>query len=813
MVSAIDDLIAQIEDKVLRERLKIEADRITKEKKFGLVFEEHLPELTPLYNAEICPGSRVAKRGGDLSELWRVLTVSEGQAVCMHHRSGEKSQFPVGEIMVVANFGEPIFPTLTPVHRVQNGFDYAPWHTLIEADNYHALQLLEYLYAGQVDCIYIDPPYNTGARDWKYNNDYVDSNDSWRHSKWLAMMNRRLKIARRLLNPNTGVLIVTIDENEHHYLRAILQEIFPEAVIQNVTIVINPKGVTQGRFSRVEEYAFYCFMPNAFVDGGDDPLLGNRPTSKKPRWKGLLRSGTNARREDSKNQFYPVLVDSINKRVIRADETLPFEEAPNLDLKIDGYSVAWPIRSDLSEGNWGVSNTTLNSLILKGYVSLGRYDEKRKTWGISYLSEKPRQQIETGELKIIGYDKQRNVVDVEYIDAPEKQIKTVWHRSLHDAGAYGSDLVSNIIGQSRAFTFPKSVYAVKDALSAVVKDNPNALILDFFAGSGTTLNAVNLLNALDGGQRRCIMVTNNEVSEDEAKTLRAKGLLPGDREWEKHGICQAITWPRSKYTILGQRDDGTEVDGEYFTGKFIEKEKPRNFYHIDFASSAEFATAVRKKRFVRIIEGIPQSMVKPDSAFILSDNEKHFASVLFDDTQINAWLDALADHDHITDFYIVTERLATFKNIKCQINDLLGPMIVTEEEKRPIKDGFPANLEYFRLEFLDKDRVALGRQFREILPLLWLRSGAIGPRPELSNSEPMPFMVVPDKNLFAVLVDETHFSGFIEVLKTKERLTHVYLVTDSEEAFQEMASQIDAPNVFQLYRDYMDNFVINKGGE
>jgi len=93
-----------------------------------------------------------------------------------------------------------------------------------------------------------------------------------------------------------------------------------------------------------------------------------------------------------------------------------------------------------------------------------------------------------------------------------------------------------------------------------------------------------------------------------------------------------------------------------------------------------------------------------------------------DDMQVDAWLDALADHEHITDFYIVTERPADFNSIKDRINELLGPMIVTEEERRPIKDGFAANLEYFRLEFLEKDMVALGRQFREILPLLWLRS-------------------------------------------------------------------------------------------
>lgn len=811
-MSAIDDLIAQIEDRALRERLKIETARIAKEKKFGLVFEEHLPELTPLYNAEIRVGARVAKRGGDLSELWRVLSISEGQAVCMNYRSGEKSEFPIDEIMTVANFGEPIFPTLVPVDRVQNGPNDAPWHTLIEADNYHALQLLEYLYTGQVDCIYIDPPYNTGARDWKYNNDYVDSNDSWRHSKWLAMMNRRLKIARRLLNPETGVLIVTIDEHEVHHLRVLLQELFPGFYIQMVTTVTNPKGVTQGRFSRVEEYIIYCFGPNAFVADSDDNLLNPPNPARKPRWKGLLRSGTDAKRNDRESMFYPILIDSERTCVVEAGDYLPLPQDPVIGEKVGNYEVAWPIRKDGSFGRWSVGSETLNDLISKGYVACGRYDGARRTWGISYISRPNQLKIEHGDIKIVDRDPTTNVVNIEYASDDTRVIKTVWHRSYHDAGAYGSDLVSGILGQPRAFSFPKSLYSTKDAIMAVVRNKKDALILDFFAGSGTTLNAVNLLNAEDGGRRRCIMVTNNEVSEDEAKGLRAKGFLPGDAEWEKHGICQAITWPRSKYTILGHRDDGTRIDGEYFTGKFIEKERPRNFYHIDFAPSEVFTTAARKKRFVRIIEGIPQSIVKPDSAFILSDNERHFASVLFDDTQVDAWLDALTDHEHITDFYIVTERPVNFNKIKDQINELLGPMIVTEEKKRPIKDGFESNLEYFRLEFLDKDRVALGRQFREILPLLWLRSGAIGPRPELLDDEPIPTMVVPKDNFFAVLVDETYFADFLEAIKTKDGLTHVYLVTDAEEAFQEMASQINIPHVIQLYRDYIENFVINREG-
>ncbi len=147
--------------------------------------------------------------------------------------------FKMDEIVVVAEFGEPIYPTLKLIDTVENAPDSDLWHTLIEADNYHALQLLEYLYAEKVDCIYIDPPYNTGAKDWKYNNDYVDSSDAYRHSKWLSMMEKRLKIAKKLLNPKDSVLIVTIDEREYLHLGCLLEELFPEAHIQMISDLIN----------------------------------------------------------------------------------------------------------------------------------------------------------------------------------------------------------------------------------------------------------------------------------------------------------------------------------------------------------------------------------------------------------------------------------------------------------------------------------------------------------------------------------------------------------------------------------------------
>lgn len=807
-MAALDDLIKQVEDEALRRRLLEEINRAAEKRKFGLVFEEHLPECTPIYGTEIKRGSNVARKDKVIKDIFFVLHINGNEATCINNLTGEQEEIEISELVEVAQFGEPIFPSFIPAGSVKNADTDQLWHTLIESDNFHALQVLEYLYPKQLDCIYIDPPYNTGARDWKYNNNYVDENDRWRHSKWLSMMQNRLKIAKRLLNPDTGVLIVTIDEHELHHLRTLLQQLFPEAYIQVVTIVINPKGVTQGRFSRVEEYAVYCFMPKAYVSGGDDPLLGNKPTTNKPRWKGLLRSGSDSRREDSKNQFYPVLIDSENRRVIKAGETLPYGTSPDLDMKIEGYDVAWPIRTDQSEGRWGVSNKTLNNLIEKGYVAVGKYDPKRKTWGISYLSKKPQQQIENGELQIVNRDSQRNVVDVQYLDAQERQVKTVWHRNTHDAGVYGSDLVSGIIGQSRAFTFPKSLYAVKDSLSAVVKNNKNALILDFFAGSGTTLHATNLLNAEDGGHRRCILVTNNEVSDEVAKELKVRGYKTGDREWEENGICEAVTWPRAKFSILGKRDDGTILEGEYLTNKKITTEVSRSFLQINITDIENLNTVTKKKQLIALLgkEKLPQSLVKIDSKFLLS--EKHKASILFDDTSFEEWINALEDQDHISEFYIVTKNNAKFKEIKKRIEEFLGNIIIYKEFKKPMSEGFEANVEYFKLGFLEKNNVMLGQQFKEILPLLWLKSGAVGKRPEIIE-ETLPDMLIPENSNFAVLNDETYFAEFQHKVNSDSDILDVYLVTNSDGSFREMTSQLKNKRTIQLYSDYIDNFMIN----
>lgn len=700
-MAAIHDLIAQIQDEGLRMRIEQEVNKLQKNKKFGLVFEEHLPECTPLYDMPIQVGVNVMLRNTrEDKNLYVVLKIEDRKVLCgKKDNIQEQAEFEIDEVVRIAEFGEPIYPYLKPIDSVYNAPDSDLWHTLIEADNYHALQLLEYLYAGNVDCIYIDPPYNTGAKDWKYNNDYVDSSDNYRHSKWLSMLEKRLKIAKKLLNPKNGVLIVTIDEKEYLHLGCLLEELFPEAYIQMVTIVINPKGSTRGRFSRVEEYAFYCFMPEAFVSGGADPMLGEFVETEKnaqPRWKGLLRSGIGSRREDSPNLFYPILVDKEKNVIIRAEKSLPLEEVVDYGRTIDGYELAWPIRSDGTEGRWMLSSDTFNNMLSKGYIQIGRFDEKRKAWGFSYLSKKYQEQIESGELVITGRSENGQSVIVEFTEAQEKQVKTVWHRTRHDAGAYGSDLVSKVIGRARAFSYPKSLYAVVDSLAMVVKNRPNALIVDFFAGSGTTLHAVNLLNEMDRGNRRCIIVTNNEVSDEDARMLENEGYRPGDEEWENMGIARYVTWPRTKSSILGRDINNNILQGEYLN----------------------------------------------------------------------------------------TDKL--------------------------FSDGFRSNAEFFKLGFLDRTAVALGMQFKEMLPTLWMKAGAVGKCPELL-SEILPDMMVLPENKFAVLINENAFAQFAEELSEKPEIQTVYLITDYEVNYRSMAKTLGVETTYQLYRDYLDNFRINHG--
>ena len=320
----IDDLIAGVPDPDLRRALAIELARIKGRTSFGLVFERHIPETGVLPGLPLHKGSLVVVRD-DPQRTYVVEQLNGSTAVLREQGDSSSHEAELKDLLVVSTFGRPIYPALTSLGSVQRSAD-RPFHAVVNGENYHALQLFTYVFSQQVDCIYIDPPYNTGASDWTYNNRFVDGNDSYRHSKWLSMMEKRLRLAKRLLSPD-GVMVVTIDEHELSHLGMLLETLFPDAVRQLVTIVINPLGQARKQeLARVEEYAFFLFFGKSAPAQVADDLLTEAPKSNRAalaRWERLIRGGTGARRQDSPRLFFPVFIDPIAKRIMEIGEALP----------------------------------------------------------------------------------------------------------------------------------------------------------------------------------------------------------------------------------------------------------------------------------------------------------------------------------------------------------------------------------------------------------------------------------------------------------------------------------------------------------
>jgi len=362
--------------------------------------------------------------------------------------------------------------------------------------------------------------------------------------------------------------------------------------------------------------------------------------------------------------------------------------------------------------------------------------------------------------------------------------------------------------QDKRFPFPKSLYAVHDTIRFFVANKPNALIVDFFAGSGTTLHAVNLLNAEDGGKRRCIMVTNNEVSAEEEQSLKAANLQPGMEEWEKWGIARYVNWPRTKCSILGQNVNGEPLKGNYQTYLKQEKEKGRLIKQITLIDNPDTLKTAQKKELITLCcQGkLPQNLVKADSKFVVSDD--HVCSILFDINYADEWLDELDGQDQVTEIYIVTRNNQAFKNLKAEVIDLLGNIVEEEPVSLPMSDGFAANVKYFKLGFLDKNAVALNRQFKELLTMLWMKAGSKGECPTLEGDE-IPDYMICEKNSMAILINDTAYATFYNLLKDRTDIKTIYFVEDSEYTYTTMAQPFQWAKTYQLYRDYLDNFTIN----
>lgn len=509
---------------------------------------------------------------------------------------------------------------------------------LIEGDNYHALTVLNYTHPESIDVIYIDPPYNTGNKSWKYNNSYVEQDDSYLHSKWLNMMEKRLNLAKGLLKED-GVLICAIDDNELATLSLLLEKIFPNKIRNTIVIVHNPHGVSRSGFSRTHEYAIFILNSNQIINKKDAP--------EDLRNINLRRSGNNSLRADSPTMFYPIYIEKKSLKIISAGDVPDknFHPAQQMTERKEYYEV-WPIDSKGIEKNWYYS---------KGRVIKSGKEELECRWVKNKLQ-----------------------ISFRHSNNSEQTYKTVWSGSEYDAGAYGATLVKDIT--SNSFPFPKSINTVYDCLRAVLKSK-NALILDFFAGSGTTGHAVLELNKEDDGNRKFILCTNNE-----------------------NNICEGVTYPRLQKVIKGYKKngDGEKVDGlggnlQYFKTDLLKQTKNKDQVRIDLTYKCTEMLCVKENIFNLEIE-------KEDYKIFSSNNGKQFLCVyynLFDESFVDfvKELKKLKGKKIVYMFSMdgkVDKKL--FADVKdCVVEEI--PQKIVEVYRRLVKMNIPIKADTIFLEF------------------------------------------------------------------------------------------------------------------
>lgn len=694
-MARIHELLGQLRasNPSLAAEIEREVDALSERRAFGLNFERHTPEAVELPGRKVRVGDkvRVQPPRGELPKaanrvLYRVVSIErrgDNRAAMIAPISDEPEGAEAGticvtadvdDLVVVAEFRDPIYPGLMSTGKVERGGD-KPFHTVINAENFHALQTLLFTHRGKVDAIYIDPPYNTGARDWKYNNDYVEGDDLYRHSKWLAFMERRLLLAKELLNPDDSVLIVTIDEKEYLRLGLLLEQTFPEADIQMVTTVMNRAGSQRaGRFSRVEEYIFYVLMGDGQISPWkstmlDDVALAEGTVSTMPTiWFTAVRRGTpSALRGARPNLFYPVFLDAQTGRYLGVGEPIG-KDVDRRSVQVpDGAIAMWPVHSDGTEQTWRFAADRMRNYFEAGTARLGKRDPLTGERSLTYLQPGTLANIANGTFVVTGRTAE-GALEIAMAAGAAKSVapRTVWSQTSHFARDHGSSLLKTLLGGKR-FDFPKALFAVEDTLRFVLARKPEAVVVDFFSGSGTTAHAVMRLNKQDGGRRVSISVTNNEVSADELYGLRRAGLRPGDAEWERLGICEYVTKPRIRAAIEGKTPSGQPIKGDYkFTDVFPMAdgfEENVEFFTLTYEapmrvqSNREFARIapflwLRAGSRGRRIEALGCGWDVADAYGVLADLD-----------QTDAFLVALTENPAATIAYIVTDEDRLFEAI------------------------------------------------------------------------------------------------------------------------------------------------------
>lgn len=550
-MSRLTELLRQTQkvDAQLSADLEAEIAALIKRRSFGLVFEQHQPEAVELPGRPVRRGDKVhvlPPRGSsdaDDHRLWRVGRIESVDGARLAHLvevgsdEPENQVVPCEALVVVAEFRDRIYPGLIETDRVEHA-EGKPFHAVINSENFHALEMLTYTHQESVDLIYIDPPYNSGGKfAWLYNDDYVDKEDDYQHSKWLAFMDRRLRLARELLKPS-GAIMVSIGDDEQHRLRMLMEQIFGVtnhvaqlAVEMSTTSGPKTTNAQQGTIVKNVEYVLIYRKSPAFdTEVRHTPLYDSVKGWDRDYSLWLNDDGTITSFYEELAADPTVWADIVAAKLVKKngefqgpkamDRLLAFSDAANEFIEANLDHIA---RRDTPP----VSVKHVDAPV-RGWIEV---EADHRTYFVTRLRSGTINQV---------YTLRRNyrIPDENSSKLGRTVIRGDLWRGFHqDMGTVSRE-------GGVGFANGKKPIRLIQQLVKWANNSPDAVVLDFFAGSGTTAHAIAAMNAEDGGNRRAIVVTNNELSKADRQVAVAAGHRAGDPEWEAMGVFEAKTKPR-----------------------------------------------------------------------------------------------------------------------------------------------------------------------------------------------------------------------------------------------------------------------------
>jgi adenine-specific DNA-methyltransferase len=423
-------------------------------------------------------------------------------------------------------------------------YDTITDNLIIKGNNLLALHSLKSEFSAKVDLIYIDPPYNTGGTG-----DTFQYNNNFKRSTWLTFMQNRLEAAKTLLKKN-GVIIVAIDENEQVHLGVLLNDLFPDSEVHCITIVHNPRGVQGTNFSYTHEYAFFI------IPKGIKSISNQIIEKSEIKFRGLRDNGGESLRSDAKNCFYPFIVNPKNDEIIGFGEVEPDDfHSGQRTIEKDGKIYVYPIDNDGIERKWRYAKQSAGKVLhlMRAKKVNGEYDIQ------------------------LGKD--------------FRQYKTVWSGARYDANEYGTKLIKGLVPNSK-FSFPKSLWNVYDCLYAAVGNNPNAIILDYHAGSGTTGHAVLEMNKRDNGKRRFILCEQMDYIETETN-IRIKNVIVNGKLNESFAYFELKKFNQD---FIKKIETAKDTDGLLQIWELMKSKSFLN-YNVDLKKHEEFIEDFKELNF------------------------------------------------------------------------------------------------------------------------------------------------------------------------------------------------------------------------